>query len=38
VVDADQDAFTARLTGAGWRTAYTDDDGSVLMRPTPGSP
>ena len=27
VVDADEDAFAARLTGAGWRSAYTDEDG-----------
>ena len=33
VVDADEDAFTTRLTSAGWRTVYTDDDGEILVAP-----
>ncbi len=33
VVDADEDAFAARLTGAGWRSAFTDDDGQILVAP-----
>ena len=33
VVDADEDAFAARLTSAGWRSAYIDDDGQILVAP-----
>jgi hypothetical protein len=38
VVDADEDAFAARLTNAGWTKAYTDDDGGIFTRPAPASP
>ena len=33
VVDADEDAFAARLTSAGWRSAFIDDDGQILVAP-----
>ena len=31
----DEDAFVARLEGAGWTSAYTDDDGTILLRTAP---
>jgi hypothetical protein len=31
VVDADDEAMTARLAAAGWRTVYTDADGSIAI-------
>ena len=33
VVDEDHSALRDRLTAAGWQTAYTDADGSVLTAP-----
>ncbi len=32
-IDADDSAMTDRLVAAGWRTVYTDVDGSVLSAP-----
>jgi hypothetical protein len=34
VVAAPDGAFATRLTGAGWRQVYTDEDGSVFAAPT----
>ena len=33
VVESGDAAFSARLTAAGWRTAYSDGDGVVLLAP-----
>jgi hypothetical protein len=33
VVRAPDEAFVERLTSAGWSTAYTDEDGSILLAP-----
>ena len=34
----EEDGFVARLLGAGWREAYRDPDGAVLIRPDRPSP
>jgi hypothetical protein len=33
VATDEEDDFLARLEAAGWRTSFTDDDGTVLSRP-----
>ena len=33
VVESGDAALSARLTAAGWRTAYSDGDGVVLLAP-----
>ena len=33
VVEAQNPALTARLSGIGWQAIYTDADGSILLAP-----